>query len=82
MQQIFNPVKFTFEWTDGWYNWDRDEAHREALKARNAKAKELKVRGYKVRKSTLRDQLITLGGIGSGHPEISLVVNCYMVTAS
>ena len=78
-QRTFNPADYTFEWTDGWYVWDSKEAHRQALKARNDTAKELKAAGKKVKKFSTRNQLITRGGIGSGHPEISMVVNCYGV---
>lgn len=81
MQKIFSPARYTFEWTEDWYTWDDDKAHKLALRARNAEAKQLKQEGYRVVKRTLRNQLITQGGIGSGHPEISLVVNCYMVDA-
>ena len=79
-QRTFNPADYTFEWTeDGWYAWDSEEAHKQALKARNDIAKELKAGGKKVKKFSTRNQLITRGGIGSGHPEISMVVNCYGV---
>lgn len=78
-QLMFNPADYKFEWSEDWYTWNVEEAHKQALKARNKKAKELKAAGKKTRKFTLRDQLITRGGIGSGHPEISLVVNCYGV---
>lgn len=78
-QFVFNPADYNFEWTDDWYTWDADEARKVALKARNDKAKKLKAGGKKVRKFTLKNQLITRGGIGSGHPEISMVVNCYGV---
>lgn len=81
MQKIFDPTNYTFEWTEDWYDWDYEAAHKQALKARNAEAKKLKRAGYEVTKYTLRDQLITQGGIGSGHPEISLVVNCYVLNA-
>lgn len=78
-QYMFNPADYKFEWTESWYTWNAEEARKQALKARNDKAKELKAGGKKVRKFSLKDQLITRGGIGSGHPEISLVVNCYGV---
>jgi len=81
-QQTFNPVNFNFQWTeDGWYEWDRKAAHSAALKARNAEAKRLAATGRRVVKSSMRDQLITRGGIGSGRPEISHFVTVYMVEA-
>ena len=80
-QQSFNPIDYTFQWTGedetGWYEWDRTEAHKQALKARNAEAKRLRAKGHKVRCGTHRDQLMSRGGIGSGRPHIELHVNCY-----
>ena len=78
-QFIFNPADYNFEWVNDWYTWDAEAARIKALRTRNAKAKELKTAGKNTRKFTLKDQLITRGGIGSGHPEISMVVNCYGV---
>lgn len=82
MQKIFNPANYTFKWTEkGWYRWNCSEAHKAALKARNAEAKRLELAGHKVIKSSLREQLIIRGGVGSGKPEIQLIVNCYMLDA-
>ncbi|KKW13352.1 MAG: hypothetical protein UY48_C0002G0043 [Candidatus Gottesmanbacteria bacterium GW2011_GWB1_49_7] len=82
IQQGFNPADYCFQWTtDGWYEWDRKAAHKAALQARNARAKELRQRFAKVQCSTLPDQLITRGGIGSGRPEIDMGVSVYMVDA-
>ena len=81
-QQVFNPASYTFKWVNDWYEWDSKSAHNHALKARNAEAKRLKAQGYRVSKCTLKNQLITKGGIGSGNPEISLVVNCYLLNAT
>lgn len=81
--QPFNPVDYHFEWTDDWYTWDADEARTAALKARNAKAtelrKSLKGTGKTVKCFSMRNQLISRGGIGSGHPHIELVTNIYGV---
>ena len=78
-QQTFNPADFCFTWTaDGWYEWDRDAAHKAAMQARNAHAKTLTGRGHKVRKTSMPGNLITRGGIGSGRPEISMFVTVYM----
>lgn len=77
-QQIFNPVDFGFEWTaDGWYAFDRKTAQKAALAARNAAAKAAQLAGKTVHKFSLGSQLITRGGIGSGRPEVSVVVTCY-----
>lgn len=79
-QKTFNPANYEFRWTeDGWYEWDRKAAHSKALKARNAEAKALQAKGHKVVKSSMPNQMITRGGIGSGHPEITMCVNVYMV---
>ena len=81
IQHFFNPVNYTFKWTDdGWYNWDYDKAHKLALAARNKRAGELRKEGYKVGVSTLKKQRISQGGIGSGKPHIDLVVNVYVLT--
>lgn len=80
-QQIFNPADFHFNWTENWYEWDRTAAHREALKARNARARELRRQGRKVDTFVLAGQTLTLGGINSGHPEIDLCVNAYGLNA-
>lgn len=82
-QKVFDAISYGFEWTeDGWYRFDRKAAMSAALKARNAEAKRLRAEGWTVRVFTLKDQLRTMGGIGSGHPEISEMVNAYGFNAS
>lgn len=81
-QQTFNPIDFGFEWTATWYNWNRTEAHKQALAARNKEAKRLREQGKRVHCRTLKNQRITRGGIGSGHPHIEQVVSVYMLTAT
>ena len=77
-QQIYDPIDYGFEFTtDGWYKFNRIEASKLALKARNQAAKQYKANGFKVRAFTLSNQLRTMGGIGSNHPEISVIVNVY-----
>ncbi len=76
-QYIFSPINYGFQWTNGWYTFNREAAQKEALKARNLFAKEEKKRGRKVVNFSLPGQLITRGGIGSGHPQIEVVVNVY-----
>ena len=78
----FNPVDFHFSWIDdgseyGWYEWDSKRARTDARRARDARARELKAEGRTVKKTSEPNQLITRGGIGSGHPEISHVVTVY-----
>lgn len=84
MQLSFSPTKYNFKWTeDGWYEWDYDAAHKAALKARDARARELKAKGYEeVRKSSQRDCLMSLGGIGTQYPHIELVVTVYRLEAT
>ena len=82
MQHIFNPLNFGFTWTaDNWYNFDHEAAHKEALKARNAMARKLRKEGHKVSCFSLPNQLVSRGGIGSGHPHIELVINSYGLNA-
>ena len=82
MQQTFNPVRYGFSWTDdGWYDWDSKAGHKAALQARNAEVKRLRAEGRRVRCFTLRNQLISLGGIGSGRPHIEEIVTVYGLNA-
>ena len=81
-QQSFNPIDYTFEWTDDWYKFDYEESHKMALKARNAKARELRKQGHTVRCFTLKHQRVSRGGIGSGRPHIEQVVNVYMLNVN
>jgi hypothetical protein len=78
----WNPIDLFFRWTiDGWYEFDRKAAHKAALAARNTEARRLRAAGKTVRTWTVGGQLITKGGIGSGHPQIEEVVNVYGLTA-
>lgn len=79
MQRIFNPIDFGFEFADGWYSFDRKAAQSAALKARNDFVKQVKAQGKRAVTFNLPNQLITRGGIGSGNPQIEVVVNCYGV---
>jgi len=77
-QQIFNPINYFFNWSNDWYQWNSKKAHEEAKRLRDKEAKRLKEEeGFKVKKFTIKNQLITRGGIGSGKPEISEIVTCY-----
>jgi len=78
-QLSFNPVDFTFRWTPDWYEWDYSTAHQQARQARDAKARELRAQGHKVRSWAMANQLVSRGGIGSGKPHIDLVVTVYMI---
>jgi hypothetical protein len=77
VQKIFDPIHFGFEFTADWYAFDHKAAHKAALKARNAEAKALRAEGRKVTCFTLPNSLRTMGGIGSGKPQIELLVTAY-----
>jgi hypothetical protein len=77
MQKIFNPMDFSFSFTDDWYSFDRKAGHKLALAERNRVAKNLRKQGWTVRTFVLKNQLCTRGGIGSGKPQIEAIVNCY-----
>lgn len=77
-QQMFNPIEHGFEWTaDGWYKFDAKAAEKQALTERNAEVKRLKAAGHNPKPFTLSRQQLTRGGIGSGHPEITVIVSVY-----
>ena len=83
-QRMFNPADYAFQWTSptaedpmGWYKWDSKVAHRSALQDRNKYVMTLHRKGKNPVSFSLQNQLITRGGIGSGHSEINLVVTCY-----
>lgn len=81
-QQIFNPVDFGFAWTDdGWYAWDHKLGRELAMQARDKAAKVAQAEGKQVRKFSLPNQLVSLGGIGSGRPHIEEVVTCFWFNA-
>ena len=81
MQRTFNPADFGFEWTDGWYKFDYEAARKQALATRNQEAKRLRGRGYSVKVFTLKNQLMSMGGIGSGQPHITQYVSIYGLNA-
>lgn len=81
LQEIFDPIDFTFEWLGDWYTFDYHAGARAAQAARQKRVKELRKAGYDVRCDRLANQLISKGGIGSGKPHIELVVTCYMLNA-
>jgi len=72
-QEFFSPK---IEWTETDYSFS-DNAEKQAMQARNARAKELKSQGYTVSKRSLRNQLLSFGGIGSGRPHIQIICTCY-----
>ena len=76
-QQIFDPIDYGFRWVGDWYEFDRADAIAKAKKARDDEVRELKAEGIKVRKFSLANQMRTMGGIGTDHPQIEEIVNCY-----
>ena len=76
-QLTFSPTKYGFRWVGDWYEYDGKPAEKAALKARNDEAKRLKAEGRTVRKFSLGKQLVSLGGMGTAHPHIELVVPVY-----
>jgi hypothetical protein len=77
MQEIFSPITNGFRFTADWYEYDGKPAEQAALKARNARAKELTKAGHTVRKFSLGIQEITRGGIGTNHPEVTVFCPVY-----
>lgn len=75
-QKTFDGIEFGFKWVGDWYEYDSN-AEKVALKARNDMAKELAAQGHKVSKFSLGTQLRTMGGIGSGKPQIEILTKCY-----
>lgn len=76
-QEIFSGIDHGFAWTDDWYEWDAKAGNAAALKARNARLKELRKQGKNPRGFTLGNQLVSRGGVGSGHPHIEEFTKCY-----
>jgi len=76
----FCPTDYGFRWVGDWYEYDGKPAERQALKERNAFAKQMQAEGRRIAKGSFGKQLVSKGGIGSGHPHIELVVPVYYVT--
>lgn len=83
MQAIYSPLDTDhFRWTDdGWYTFDEGAAIKAARKQRDDHAKQLKAEGKRVVKFSLGKQLRTLGGIGSGKPQVEFIVPAYGLNA-
>ena len=81
-QKSFSPIDTAFRFTpDGWYEFDGKAGKAAALKARAQEAKEFRAQGYTVKLWTMPNQLLSLGGIGTGKPHIETVVNIYFLDA-
>jgi hypothetical protein len=76
-QQIHSPVDYGFKWTADWYDWDAAHGHREAKRYQDAHATILRRAGNQVRKFTLRNQVVSRGGVGSNHPHVTFTVTAY-----
>jgi hypothetical protein len=77
-QMSFSPIRYLV-WTDDWYTFDYEAAHRQARQDRDSKARELQAQGYKVRKWSMPNQRMSAGGIGTPHPHIELICTAYML---
>ncbi len=75
--ETFDPIDYGFRFVGDWYEYDGKAAERAALKARNDYAKAQRALGKTVKCSAERNNLRSMGGIGSGHPHIELVVPIY-----
>lgn len=80
--KVFDPIKTGFKWVSddscggmGWYDYD-PSAEKQARKDRDAYARSARKTGKTVKCSVNRS-LRTMGGIGTNHPEISLLVPIY-----
>jgi len=81
-EKVFDPIKTGFKWVSddscggmGWYDYN-SYAEIEARRARDGYAKQQRSCGKTVKCSVTRS-IRTMGGIGTNHPEISLVVPIY-----
>ena len=82
-EKSFNPMRYNFTWTaDNWYAFDYAAAHAAAKAARDEEARALKAEGYAVKKRSRGNCLMSVGGIGSGHPQIDMIVTVYSFTAT
>ena len=83
MQDVsFDPIKTGFKWVAddscggmGWYDYD-PSAEIKARKDRDAFARKARKDGMTVKCSVTKSRR-TMGGIGTNHPEIDLVVPIY-----
>lgn len=85
-QEIFNPIDYCFNWTEpsdklnphdlGWFEWDKENAIKQARQARDKRFKEASKTQRCSKFSTPR-QLVKRGGIGTNHPEIEGYVTVY-----
>ncbi len=78
--QTFNPVDYNFRWTEDWYEFDSVAATLAAKKARDNEARQLRSEGLSIKCESFRNQFITRGGVGSGHPEVNFLVTVYTVS--
>jgi len=79
-EKHFNPVDYFFTWTEDWFEWDFVRAEQKARQDANELYFRLRRERKNPRKRTLKNQLITRGGIGSGHPQIEQIVDVFYVT--
>ena len=80
--KVFDPIKTGFKWVDseecggmGWYDYD-PSVEKECRRDRDAFARQARKDGKTV-KCSMNRSLRSMGGIGSGHPHIELIVPIY-----
>jgi hypothetical protein len=77
-QEVFNPIDFGgFAWTEDWYRWDVAAGYEAARAARDARARELRRAGHRVKCFALRYQRVSKGGAGSDRPHLEFIVTVY-----
>ena len=80
MNKSFCPIDYGFTWSADWYEFDFKAATQAAKADRDFVAGYLKRQGYKNVKKSSDKQLITKGGIGTGHPQIEELVTVFYVS--
>jgi len=78
----FDPIDYGFRWNKDWYEYDGKVAEDAAKKARDDYAREQRKLGRTVKKRSSRNNLRSMGGIGSNCPHIELLVPIYQVLVS
>ena len=76
-QELFDASQTHFAWDGDWYTFEAGAGQAEAKRRRAARIKELRAQGYDCKAFSLGTQQLTKGGIGSGHPEITIFVKGY-----
>mgnify|MGYP001562560384 CR=1 FL=1 len=81
MQITFNPIDYSFAWTDDWYVFDEEVGSSKAIEACNFAYAKLKSLGKNPKRFTMQNQLMKRGGVGTGNPQIEIFVTIYGINA-